>query len=322
MGRRKIIRQSFLILLAVFFGKLSSEAWAIHPGMGTVEVENSAIPMSFHPSIEYLWGESSEYVYRSNTGRKISQLDWELKDIVLIGGTVKIRPASWLQINFGIWAAVNEGNGYMVDRDWLRGNLEWSHWSRSQAIIDKGYIFDLNAGFPFDFSNGFTLSPMIGFKFDNWGWSDRGGEYIYSNPGWRDDSGQFTDETAICYEQQFFAPYLGLNIGFSKKKFFFNTYVKGSFWAWSRDEDQHLVTNVTYEGQVNNQNYIGAGLELGYHFNRRFYMLIGYDYQRFFETRGGLKEIDGNTNKVDYSSDGAGISHLSNAIFFALGYQF
>jgi len=318
------MKQRFLGLLVLFYFLLPSGAVAMNPGVGPGPTEISGfMPMSLHLSVEYLQGKSNEYVYDSATGQKISQLDWDLKNIVLVGGVFNIELADHIHMNFSAWTAVNNGDGQMIDRDWETGNTEWSDWSLSSAMLDKGYILDINASFPFTLKKGFVLSPQIGFKFDNWKWSDWGGQYIYSrNGGWRNVSGAFKEETGIRYEQKFFAPYLGLCLDFSYKNFFVNTYVKGSLWAWSKGRDQHLYRNLVFEDEIDNQAYIGAGLEVGYLLTRHFYMMVGYDYQKFFETTGDSKFIDLTDNSVGYDPNSAGTGHHAGAISFSLGYRF
>lgn len=193
----------------------------------------------------------------------------------------------------------------------------------SSVTLDKGYAIDINTSFPFDLPNGFVLSPMIGFKFDNWKWSDWGGQYIYSrNGGWRNEIGVFEEEVGIRYEQQFFAPYLGLNLGLTHKKFFMNTYIKGSFGAWSTGRDQHLEKDLEFEDEIDNQSYVGTGLEVGYNFTKQFYMMVGYDYQEFFEAKGDSKIIDLTDNSFEYDPNSAGTGHHSGALSFSLGYRF
>jgi len=97
----------------------------------------SGLPMVFNGSINYVRGISNEYVYDSDTGEKISQLDWEIEDVVLAGGVLSVWFSRKVQLNFGFWAAVTQGNGYMQDWDWDSSlGFGWSHWSRSPVDLE------------------------------------------------------------------------------------------------------------------------------------------------------------------------------------------
>ncbi len=76
--------------------------------------------------------------------------------------------------------------------------------------------------------------------------------------------GVFEDETGIRYEQKYYVPYLGVNLGYTQKKFFVNLYLKGSLWAWSEGKDQHLQRDLEFEDEIDGQSYVGAGFEAGY----------------------------------------------------------
>jgi plasminogen activator len=294
-------------------------------GMGTnlLTMEDSPISITIQGSVEYVLGESKEYVYDTDTGAKVSQLDWDLDDIVMVGGIVTVGFTDWLQLNLGGWTAVNEGHGDMVDRDWTPEiSPDWSHWSKSPVRLDHGHIIDVNLGVPLKVFDWFTVTPLAGFKFDNWKWSDRGGVYIYSKGGWRNDTGKFSDTTGIIYEQWFYAPYLGVNLAVERKGFFVNAYGKGSLWAWSDAEDQHLNTNFEFDDHVRNQDYIGAGLELGYNVTDRFYFMVAYDYQKFSTEKGDTDLFNGATGERGTDHNSGGIGHESNAVRFSLGFKF
>lgn len=315
-----------LIVLMVGFCALPSTVLAMHAfsGSDSIAVKGCPVPMTFTASVEYIRGTSNEYVFDSATGQKISQLDWDLEDIVMAGGVLTARVASRLQLNLGVWTAVNQGNGHMVDLDWdPPRSSDWSHWSLSPIILEKGYMIDFNAAIPLDVTRQITLSPLIGFKFDNWKWVDQGGEFIYSRSGgWRNHTGSFPDQEGIRYEQRFFVPYLGMNLGIHHKQFFANAYVKGSFWAWSRAEDQHLNRSLRFKDTVKNQSYIGTGVEVGWHMTEQWFLLLGYDFQKFITTRGDSWGYDASDGSSWNDPNSAGIGHHSSALHFSLGFKF
>ncbi len=280
--------------------------------------------LDFEFSINHVRGQANEYVYDSVTGEKISQLDWDIKDVVMAGGELAVRIQQKILIRFGAWTAVNQGSGYMVDRDWDSSlGSGWSHWSRSPVNLETGYILDLNLGYEFDVFKHITLTPMAGFKFDNWEWADHGGEYIYSrNGGWRNEAGTFPDQTGIRYEQRFFIPYAGLALGIQEGGVSFKAWAKGSLWAWSKAEDQHLIRSMVFNDQVKDQRYFGIGADLGWIPYPGVLVTTGYGFQKVFSAKGDSFGVDTAAGESWSDPDSAGTEHRSHWIHFSLVISF
>ncbi len=284
----------------------------------------SGLPMVFNGSVNYVRGISNEYVYDSDTGEKISQLDWEIEDVVMAGGVLSVWFSRKVQLNLGLWAAVTQGNGYMQDWDWDSSlGSGWSHWSRSPVDLEDAYILDLNIGYEFDLGRGISLTPLLGFKFDYWEWADHGGEYIYSrNGGWRNESGTFPDETGIRYEQRVYIPYLGMNLGVIRGRFFANAHVKGSLWAKTKAEDEHLKRSMVFNDRIVNQPFLGTGVALGWQVSQSWVIRMGYDFQKLYSTKGDSHGIDYSTGDTWFDVDAAGAAHESHSIYLSAGIGF
>ena len=327
MNKRMKPKQIILETVAIFSLTFPSSGWTMNAGTGAdmATFENSMLAVRLSASIENISGQSDEYVYDETTGDKISELNWDLENIVMLGGEISVGWNDRLQFNLGGWTAVSEDSGSMVDRDWLSDvNSDWSHYSKSSNELDHGYIVDVNLSYNFSVTENIFISPILGFRFNNWKWHDRGGEYIYSgNGGWRNYSGTFPDETGIVYEQWLYAPYLGVAVGGIYERFFINTYLKGSPWAWSEDKDQHLLRDLEFEEKVNKQRFIGAGIECGYSVTDSLSINLGLDYQKFKTAKGSTLEIDKATGeRYHINGDAAGIAHHSTAVSLSVGYTF
>ncbi|MBN0986686.1 omptin family outer membrane protease [Amphritea pacifica] len=321
--KSKLIILATLTVCSFIFPSIG---WTMNVGMGAdmATFENSMIAVRLRGSIEKISGQSDEYVY-DTTGAKISELNWDLENIVMIGGGISVGWNDYLQLNLGGWTAVSENSGSMVDRDWYPEiSSDWSDYSKGSNRLDHGYIIDMNLSYNFSFTENVSVSPMLGFRFNNWKWHDRGGEYIYSiNGGWRNVSGTFPDEIGIVYEQWLYAPYLGVAVGAGYEKFFVNTYLKGSLWAWSEDEDQHLLRDLEFKDKVNKQRFIGAGIECGYNVTERMSVRLALDYQKFKTGKGSALVIDKTTgDKYHSNGDVSGIAHDSTAVSLSVEYSY
>jgi len=209
----------------------------------------------------------------------------------------------------------------MQDWDWDSSlGSGWTHWSRSPVDLEDAYFFDLNLGYDFHLGKGFSLTPLLGFKLDIWEWADRGGEYIYSTGGgWRNDSGTFPDKIGIRYEQRIYIPYLGMNLGIVRGRFFTNAYVKGSLWAKTKAEDQHLSRSLVFNDRIVNQPFLGTGVVLGWQVSPKWVIRMGYDFQKLFSTKGDSHGIDNSSGDTWVDVDGAGAAHKSHSIFLSAG---
>ncbi|MGE4545292.1 MAG: omptin family outer membrane protease [Pedobacter sp.] len=322
MKMKQIVVILFVVLALTFPAKTSAMSAGMGPDLYISG--NASIPISIRASVEYLWGESNEYVYDTDTGDKISELDWELENIAMLGGVVSVGLVDWLQLNFGGWAAVTDGSGTMVDKDWTPAlSSEWDNYSIGPVKLDHGYMVDANMAFPIEITSNLKISPMLGFKFDNWKWHDKGGKYIYSVNGWRDEKGTFPDVVGIRYEQWFYAPYLGLNMQTNYESFFFNAYIKGTLWAWSKGKDEHLNRDLLFEDKVYHQAFISAGIEAGYNVSDWCFITLGFDYQEFMTAKGSTLSTDTETGETErFDGDAAGTGHHSSVINLAVGIRF
>ena len=82
---------------------LSVPVWANEaalPGESetSIQIEQEMLVVKAHMGVGYLNGDSSELVYGEN-GRKLSELNWELDDVLMLNVGGSISPRSWLTIS-------------------------------------------------------------------------------------------------------------------------------------------------------------------------------------------------------------------------------
>lgn len=288
----------------------------------SMKLSEGDIPVSLQLSGGYLWGESGEYVYDEESGRKISELQWELRNIYMVGGTLSAAPADWLLVSLGGWGAVNSHSGRMTDYDWMdEDNGEWTDRSVGRTRLDHGWMFDANAMFPIELHDNFSIAPLVGFKHDNWKWHDEDMNYIYSDDGWRNDVGSATG-TAIIYEQWFYTPYAGLSVGAQYEGFSLGAYFRGTPFAWAKDKDEHLNRSITYDGDFHSIRYVGVGVEASYAFTEHVSVGLAYDYQEYLLRKGDMEYADASDGDTGRSRNGSGLSHYSNMVTLSLRYAF
>lgn len=313
----------------IFLFMFSGTAHAFHAdSFRNAEVQqNSTIPASLSVEVGVLNGVARELVYIEDKGQKISELQWDLDNVILAGIKGSFDFTDWLKFNGGFWTNLTSGdNGKVEDYDWdtPKDPRGWAQYSKSNVEVKQVFITDTNFETKLMEFEYLTLSGLIGFKFDNYKWEDHGGSYIYSSDtGWRDDRGNFPeDETGLGYEQWFYTPYLGIQTDSNFGDFKLKTYVKGTIYAWAEDEDHHYARDLKFNESIYNMKFLGAGISGSYSFTPNIFSTISCDYQKYFRQIGHTKTTDMKTGETDKSSNSAGMDHESLFVGLELGFNF
>jgi outer membrane protease len=337
-----------LTLLSAFFIIAASSTYSISATSSevfTVE-SDSKIPVSFSISTGVLNGESEEYVYEGSYG-KVSKLTWDLDRVPMIGINTSVKPAENFSINFSGWTKISESGGNMEDYDWYLGDSEpWTDYSSSDTELDEAYMLDINASYLLYKKDSTSLTGEIGFRHDRYKWNAYGGYGTYSNwnydpyTNWdnffRTGDVTFPNEKTISYDQEFYAPYLGLTYNTKKDKWIISSYVRGSLWAWGEAEDTHYNSGYyvnggstlygeggsdTYKDEFDNIAYLSIGLNIGYMMLENMMITLSGDFQKYF------RETGDNTSYYSYGyvgeyDDGAGTSNYSYMVSLGATYMF
>ncbi len=295
-------------------------------GSTTLNIHKPVI-ISGRLGVGYLTGQSYENVYDTDTGRKVSELDWDLSSVFMLNGGVSVQPFSWLKLNGDVWVKINDGSGDMVDYDWLVEGLDdWTHRSYSTDVdLNTGYMIDVNAEFPVLNLQGTNISGFVGYKYDNWEWEARGGTYIYSTYYLRDTIGSFPEnEKGITYEQWFHVPYIGIGFNTELTRAFLSGRIIFSPFVQAGDEDHHHMRNLLFEEDFDNGTMIGIDFSGGYHITEQFSLLGSYHYQKYNEVKGDTTITDLTTGRqlAYIPGDAAGAEHYSHLFSITAMYSF
>ena len=93
-----------------------------------------------------LSGKSHEMVYDEVTGRKISQLDWKIKNVAILKGDISWDAYPFLTLNARGWTSLASGSGHMDDYDWMNERQSsWTDHSTHPATnVNYANEYDLN----------------------------------------------------------------------------------------------------------------------------------------------------------------------------------
>lgn len=301
---------------------------SVAPGRTARVVEGqSASPVSF--SLEmgagYLTGESNEAVYWPSQGNhQASELTWAIDDVFMvgIGGSLKFR--DWLAFNFNGWFKAADGNGTMDDYDWTVVGSDWTDWSHhEQTDVTAASIIDLNVALSFFRTPNLALKAIVGYKRDNFAWEAYGGDYIYSEGGFRNTSGTIPAGIhTIGYDQTFTTPYVGVGVEAKFNAFELNSRLIYSPLVHGEDTDHHYLRNLVTYDTVDDGDMIGFDVSGSYFFNPHLALELAYSYQRYDMTQGDSEWHFQDEGVVYYFADGAGMDQTSSLFSVALRYTF
>ena len=321
------VEKTFVVLFLVLIMARGAYAMNARNLLTTeYEVGNAEIPVAISLSTGVLNGESHELVYYGNY--KVSELIWRLEDVVVVGGEASVGLTESTTLNLGVWGKVANTDAKMDDYDWLDpiGHPgEWTDWTESETDLEKGLMLDINTNTTLTSSDSAVLSAIFGFRHDHYNWDAMGANGTHSYYSFRDTPVYISSEhNVISYEQELYAPYVGLGIDYTKNKWLLSTSITGSLWAWADAKDYHYYSDGskdTYEDSFEQIAYLNLGTSASYFIKENLYFTFNFDCQKYYKTKGDTKATyyDGYVEKYN---DGAGTSHESYMLGLSTTYLF
>ncbi|BBO66886.1 outer membrane protease [Desulfosarcina alkanivorans] len=287
----------------------------------TIAQARSTVLLEGRVSAAHLTGEAREYVYDASwEGEKGSELIWQIKNVYMVGLGLTVQPFKRLAFNADGWFNVNDGTGEMDDYDWFIRHEDWTHWSHSaQVELDKGRILDVNAQITLAEPGGFTLAAIVGYRYDNWKWTDYGdGVFIYSVNGFRDTVGYLPgDEPGISYEQTYQTPYLGIGISGHFNRLTLQARLTGSTLVKNEAVDHHYHRDMVFYDSFENGDMIALDISGACQLTDHWGIRLGYAYQRYCETTGDTRVVYGDGTTERYLNEaGAELEYHNVSVSF------
>lgn len=258
---------------------------------------------------------------------KLSQLIWDSRNIATLvaGVSTRIGKDSILNIE-GIFG-VGKGSGVMDDYDWVDIGNDWSHWSHHEdtsitdlSSLDLSVEYNLSGNNKKKNKNKWSL--LFGFRDETWAWESRGGSYIYSEFGFRDDIGSFTPgQAVISYEQNFKMPYLGFKFETVSSKWKFDIQYNYSNLVSVSTVDHHILRDLIIKDDFAKGVMTAYKVGLGYNITKNFDIVLRYDAYNYEEVRGNTTYIDSNTGiPFAYCLNCAGADNSNQSLSIGISY--
>ena len=276
---------------------------------------------SLDASIGVLNGTSTELVYE-DSGEKLSQLDWDIKNVPIIklGGQWDVDS---ITIRGNVWTSLtDEGDANMVDRDWLTPNQSaYSDISISpNTQLTQAVEYDLNLTYWIVEHQNYKIGVLGGYQYTNFKWDAIGGVYSYDNGA---DIGVLPNMKGIDYEQKFNAPYIGISGNYNNNNSEINMLIKWSAWVDSRDTDNHYARDLTFHEKSNAKSeFVSLSLNYGYYIKPNIKIFGEYAYSKYFKANADTTIVDNISGDSDTVPNSAGLDHDNYTLTAGVKYIF
>lgn len=278
----------------------------------------------------YINGDSKEIVYnRLNTGipYKISQLDWKIRNLWVLGGEAKVNFLDdRLHISVNGWNKIHASKSKMVDRDFYNieqpsvpTEISWHPDTRLKTAFQVDIMVDYDF---FCFQYGcqeIKLGILAGYEFQKIHWNAYGGHYSYRNGK---INGNFpAGELVIAYTQEFCVPYIGLQVSWNWKNCVdVCLFGKYTTLAYVKDHDFHALREAHFTGKFCDSKYLVIGAEATWNIYRCFNLELKYNYEHLNNTTGDATETMGGFSFK--AKDSVGTEHTHHMIALGLSASF
>jgi outer membrane protease len=315
--------------MRVLVGLMMFGQWAVAHAQSTQEQRFQLGSVEVNLGVGLLNGQSREKAYRVNDGgKKISQLNWDIKQLPTLHLGLTFHPLRWLSLEASGWTKMAKGDSHMKDYDWLKDDRsDWSHYSdHPDTRIQKAWQAEVAATVWALKRDDLALGVMLGYQHNEFGWQARGGRYNYSSrSGYRDVSGDFpAGLKGITYQQTYDTPYVGLVGLYSLGAWTLESRFKYSQWVKAQSFDEHHLRDLTFAGNSGNKGRMQSlAANVSYRINPQWTVKAGIDHQVYAEAKGSvvMKNLE-TGNRDTFSGKSGGQSNKTTLSTLAVAYQF
>ncbi|WP_421762076.1 omptin family outer membrane protease [Devosia sp.] len=274
----------------------SDSAFSIYTAIGLVKIESN--------EIVYL-GAGSDSV--------LSRLIWQSTAPMLTAGFDVAMPKGWTLS--GKAQVGMSGDSYMEDYDWI--DAPWFQGYGADDWTDRSQHDDTNLDWYFNGSVALgydvikddtaTLNVNAGFKYVDVQWAAKGGTYVYSDSGFRDDVGSFPDgEPGITFRQKFPAAFLGLDGEIKQDQWTFGGSLQAGLTFGASDIDNHWMRDLVFDDTLGSAPMVALEANAGYALDEKTSLFVTGTYDKIFTGRGDTTATDTVTDDSDTELDVAG----------------
>ncbi len=231
----------------------------------------------FGASLGRMWGVANEHAYYQD-GSQLSKLTWRYDNDTFVGGSAAWRPLDWLSV--GVAGRTNmSGKSVMNDYDYGISGCpgEICHSYHDDTLLTRMYVLDVHGAATLPVTSAISVGAIGGYRKESSKWQARGGIANY---------GMLPSGLAIEYEQNWSAPYAGVEAKVVYDRFSVAGKLIGSLWAHGHDADNHHWTSTLYEDAFGQSSMFEASATVAYQLAESWSVQAEYEYRRWRTAKG------------------------------------
>ena len=282
-------------------------------------LDNNYLSFRITPRFEVLNGSVNEYVFDElnlNTDNKVSQLDWDIKNIPVFGLKADFDILQYMYVSLSGSFGIPKESGYMQDYDWLNsfakidkdipdswyddGFSELTHYSKHTNELVKYIDFYVSAGYNIYTPYNLKITPFLSYQYES---IHLAGKYGFGRYKSDDKSFVIKDYSnynkVISYLQEINAMFIGLSVKFDNIP---HTSLSADFMVspkmtFINAVDYHYTRQEVFWDKISNSWQLKGNIEAQYKFNR-------YNKTGIFSSFQYIPVSKGDTSKKYLNSDG------------------
>ncbi len=246
-----------------------------------------------------------ETVYSGD--HKLSQLEWASKGVQVLRGSLDVNVGSGWSVKLEGKTGIN-GNGHMVDYDWLVPGADWTHRSEHDDTgLDHYYSGSVEINRMLFGDSLQKLNIGIGARYTDVKWTARGGDFVYSVNGFRDTVGTITDGlNAVSYQQKIPVLYATLNGEQTFGRFRLTGALEAGAVIRHKSDDDHWLRNLQIEDSFKLSPMFGAKAGIEYALTQNIALYLDGSFEATKFRRGNAVYSDTTTGDPTYYNDTGG----------------
>ncbi|WP_338721299.1 omptin family outer membrane protease [Devosia sp. XK-2] len=288
-----------------------SENGSYWSGYGARSTEATSVDGNFRlrASLGATYLEGNEFVYWGNY--RASKLIWQTLAPVLRGSVSA-------DLGYGVSIAAEggvalRGDSHMVDYDWLNGDDTFENWTHRSEHPDTHlahfWTGSATVGYALADVEDAVIRLHGGFQYTDVKWDAFGGSYVYSDPGFRDDVGNFAEgEPGVSYRQQMPEIFLGVDGEQYYGKLRVGGVMRAGLVIGAVATDDHWMRDLRFTDTIYVQPSVELGLDAGYELGRNVELTLAGRFRHMFEQRGDTSSYNTVSGVTQYYTNSAAAS--------------
>ena len=249
-------------------------------------------PFVFYGGVGVIDLKTNSYAY--DGGVKASQLIVESTSPVLTGGFSGRFGNGWTLAVEG--AVAFDGSSKLANYGWdpAFSASDWTHYSHTaETQLDHYFSGSVAIGRDFEVDEQLTFNLNGGLKYTDVKWSGSGGSFVYSDGGFRDNVGDFSDgQRIISYRQQYPLAFAGIDLKAVHERWTFNLSAKGGLTFNASETDSRWRIGTRHETDFSSAPVLMLGARVDYALTDRSGIFLAGSYDRIFRAGGDQREYD------------------------------